>query len=265
MSYRPHNLAIQMIDEGEFFMSHKPTDSTAPDTTKLEKPRVVSVTSSKNDQPSNRPTPIRPNVLDQKLRDAETSLQQLEDTKAKAMEMAEGMGAGVGNVDKIRDILFGGQMRDYDKRFKRLEERVTQEHMNFREEMFQRLKVLEERMDGEIDGLSEKSKLERQERQSALADLERDIKGLKNELNSRLTQLDEQISRDLKNLRQQTLSKFQEISLQQRQQHDSLTSLVNQEVAQLQDEKVNRSDLATFFHDFAVRLTKSYDSSSELE
>jgi len=228
-------------------MSHKPTDSTAPDTTKLEKPRVVSVTPSKNDQPPNRPTPIRPNVLDQKLRDAETSLQQLEDTKTKAMDLAEGMGAGIGNVDKIRDILFGGQMRDYDKRFKRLEDRVSQE------------------MDGEIDSLNEKSKLERQERQSALADLERDIKGLKNELNSRLTQLDEQISRDLKNLRQQTLSKFQEISLQQRQQNDSLTSLVNQEVAQLQDEKVNRSDLATFFHEFAVRLTKSYDSSSELE
>ena len=29
------------------------------------------------------------------------------------------------NVDKIRDILFGNQMRDYEKRFARLEERVT--------------------------------------------------------------------------------------------------------------------------------------------
>ncbi|MGA9594256.1 MAG: hypothetical protein WBS18_14245, partial [Candidatus Acidiferrales bacterium] len=29
------------------------------------------------------------------------------------------------NVDKIRDILFGSQMRDYEKRFARLEESVT--------------------------------------------------------------------------------------------------------------------------------------------
>ena len=29
---------------------------------------------------------------------------------------------GAGNVDKIRDILFGNQMRDYEARFSRLEE-----------------------------------------------------------------------------------------------------------------------------------------------
>ena len=35
-------------------------------------------------------------------------------------ESAEGA-----NVDKIRDILFGSQMRDYEKRFSRLEDNVT--------------------------------------------------------------------------------------------------------------------------------------------
>ncbi len=30
------------------------------------------------------------------------------------------------NVERIRDILFGSQMRDYDGRFQRLEERLTQ-------------------------------------------------------------------------------------------------------------------------------------------
>lgn len=31
--------------------------------------------------------------------------------------------AGGGNLDKVRDILFGTQMRDYEKRFNRMEER----------------------------------------------------------------------------------------------------------------------------------------------
>ena len=30
-----------------------------------------------------------------------------------------------GNVDKIREILFGGQMRDYEQRFADLEDRLT--------------------------------------------------------------------------------------------------------------------------------------------
>ena len=35
--------------------------------------------------------------------------------------------ASGGSVDKIRDILFGAQMRDYDRRFTRLEERLLKE------------------------------------------------------------------------------------------------------------------------------------------
>ena len=39
-----------------------------------------------------------------------------------------------GNVDKIREILFGGQMRAYDRRFTRLEERLAKESADLREE-----------------------------------------------------------------------------------------------------------------------------------
>ena len=45
------------------------------------------------------------------------------------------------NVDKIRDILFGSQMRDYEKRFVRLEETVTKAVETLREDMTKRLKL----------------------------------------------------------------------------------------------------------------------------
>lgn len=268
MAIRPNRQAMRIDDQGEPFMSHKPTDTTTPDAGKPEKPHIVPVTSSEKSQvsseKSNHLNSNRPEVLEKKLRVAEASLQQSEETKTN--DLAETMAGNIGsNVDKIRDILFGGQMRDYDKRFKRIEERFNKENSQFREEMFQRLKVLEERIDGEIDTISEKTKVDRQERLLAQQDLEHEIKGLKNELNNRLTQMDEQFSKEVRNLRQQTLNKFQELALQLRQQNDNLTNLFNQEVAQLQDEKVNRADLAFFFNEIAVRLTKSYEGSSELE
>src|ERR1700749_3579611 len=40
---------------------------------------------------------------------------------------------GAGNVDKIRDILFGSQMRDYESRFARLEEALVKETAEIRE------------------------------------------------------------------------------------------------------------------------------------
>ena len=39
------------------------------------------------------------------------------------------------NVDKIRDILFGSQMRDYDKRFGRLEDRLIKDAESLRDEI----------------------------------------------------------------------------------------------------------------------------------
>ena len=46
------------------------------------------------------------------------------------------------NVDKIRDILFGTQMRDFEKRFSRLEETVAKQMETMREDMTKRLDTL---------------------------------------------------------------------------------------------------------------------------
>src|SRR6187551_111575 len=41
--------------------------------------------------------------------------------------LPETEGVAGGNLDKVRDLLFGGQMRDYDRKFARLEERLVKE------------------------------------------------------------------------------------------------------------------------------------------
>jgi len=198
------------------------------------------------------------NSIDSQLRAAESNLQQ---DSLKALDSSDNLAASVGNVDKIRDILFGNQMRDYDKRFKRLEERFAKDNMHLRDDMAQRLKALEELLNSEMDNLGEKLKTDRQERINGQQELLQQVAALKSELNNRVAQLDEQFGRDLKQLRQQLHNKFQELSNQLRQQNDGLVGIVKQEVTQLQEEKVNRRDLAAFFNEFALRLNK--DTSAE--
>ena len=48
-----------------------------------------------------------------------------------------------GSVDKIRDILFGAQMRDYEARFARLEEQLMKETAEIRETSRRRSEQLE--------------------------------------------------------------------------------------------------------------------------
>lgn len=201
-------------------------------------------------------------ALDEQLRAVENTLQQDDKVDGKlgnGLDSFDESSANMGNIDKIREILFGGYVRDYDRRFKRLEDRLSQEQGHLREDISQRIRAMEELLNNELDNLAEKSKAERQERQLAYQDLKNDLGALRSETTSRLNQLDEQISRDIKQVRQQVQGKHQEISTLLRQQVEMLLSLVKQEVAQLQEEKVSRSDLASFFSEFAMRLNRDFN------
>ncbi len=208
---------------------------------------------------SNAPYLAAVSSLDSQLRAAENSLQEdgMNETSPEANDDAAATG---GNVDKIRDILFGGQMRDYEKRFKRVEDRFSNENAHLREDLGQRIRALEEMLNSELDSLGDKLKVERQDRQSMYQELQQEISTLKNELNNRMTQLDELFSKDMKQLRQHMHNKFQEINTQLRQQNDNVMTIMKQEVSQLQEGKVNRSDLASFFTEFAVRLNKDFNA-----
>lgn len=201
--------------------------------------------------------------LDEQLRSVESNLQQgdgkLDAKGTSGFEGLDESSGNVGNIDKIREILFGGHARDYDRRFKRLEERLGQEQGHLREDISQRIRAMEELLNNELDNLAEKAKAERQERQLAYQDLKNDLGALRTETTGRLNQLDEQISRDIKQVRQQLQSKHQEVSSLLRQQVEMVLSLVKQEITQLQEEKVSRSDLASFFSEFAMRLNRDFN------
>ena len=72
-----------------------------------------------------------------------------------------------GNIDKVRDILFGGQMRDYERRFQRLEGRLTQEIGQLKDDVRQRLAALEQFMKQEAASLADRITTEHDERTDA--------------------------------------------------------------------------------------------------
>ena len=58
------------------------------------------------------------------------------------------------NVEQIRDILFGGQMRDYERRFLEITQRLEQESQRLRADLDKRLTALEKRVDEQNDKLA---------------------------------------------------------------------------------------------------------------
>ena len=63
--------------------------------------------------------------------------------KHKGVSPAHSQPEGAGNIDKIRDILFGSNMRDYEQRFSRLEEALKKESADLRDTTRRHLEALE--------------------------------------------------------------------------------------------------------------------------
>src|SRR5688572_16789966 len=88
-------------------------------------------------------------------------------------------GAGVepdmGNIDKIRDILFGGQMRDYDRRFSRVEEQLVKESLELREDTRKRFEALEAFVKAELAALTDRLQAEQRTRDDAVSGLWRGV------------------------------------------------------------------------------------------
>src|SRR6266511_3077010 len=94
-----------------------------------------------------------------------------------------------GNVDKIRDILFGTQMRDYEARFARLEETLLKEATDLKDSTRKRFDALESYLRRELESLESRLKTEREERAETLRQLSGDVRSLSDSLSRKIAEV----------------------------------------------------------------------------
>ncbi len=91
---------------------------------------------------------------------------------------AEDVGAETDNVDKIRDILFGNQMREVDQRFASLEKSLASDLAALRNENALQIESLKTFIESEIEILGSKLSGEEQSRIENIDDLDGKVKTL---------------------------------------------------------------------------------------
>jgi DNA anti-recombination protein RmuC len=163
--------------------------------------------------------------------------------------------AAGGNIDKVRDILFGGQMRDYERRFARLEERLLQETSELRDEVRRRLTALEQFIKQEAESLDDRIRAEQDARLDATRDLAEDTRDSIKAFEKRTGQIDDTISRVQRDLRQQILDLQQSTTDELRQRIDDVVSRLNRASADLRNDKADRATIASLLTEMAMRLT----------
>jgi DNA repair exonuclease SbcCD ATPase subunit len=158
------------------------------------------------------------------------------------------------NVDKIRDILFGSNMRDYEKRFARLEERMTKSSDALRDDLKKRFDALESYVREEVESLGQRLKNEKSERTEALKELMRESRDSSKALEKKLSQLEDTLETAQGDLRARILEQSKALANQIQKSKEELEKAMETEVETLRNEKTDRAALADLFTEVALRL-----------
>jgi DNA-binding ferritin-like protein len=156
-----------------------------------------------------------------------------------------------GNLDKIRDILFGAQARDYERKFSTLEEQLLKESADVRNDLKRRFDSLELYIKKEVEAITERVKTEQTGRVDALKDLAKGIE-------KKTSQLEEQASKAQRDILQQILDQSKNLSEEIQEHHKALSAAQDQAVQQLRTEKTDRAALAALFMEASMRLNNEF-------
>ena len=183
----------------------------------------------------------------------------MSEAKKVAVIPVEGIGSpeqGAASVDKIRDILFGSQIKNYEARFARLEDTLARETTELKETMRRRFESVEGFFRKEAESLSGRLKAEREERNEALKGLARDLKAASDALSKKILELDNKTAEEQSGLRQELMQESRKLLEEIRHKSDGLTALVERRADELRDQKVDRAALASLLTEMALQLSE---------
>jgi len=163
------------------------------------------------------------------------------------------------NVDQIRDILFGGQMRDYERRFQELNQRLEAELARLRETQDKRLAQIDKRVDDQLEKLGKQLRQEVQDRTGAIDDLESRIQQAARTSRSEINKALEGLAHDLAASDERLREAIAELNAAVGTRAEETESALSRASAELRAEKVGRDDLAALLTEFALRLRGDFD------
>jgi uncharacterized phage infection (PIP) family protein YhgE len=163
-----------------------------------------------------------------------------------------------GNLDKIRDILFGAQAKDYERKFVTLEEQLLKESVDLRNDLKRRFDSLELYIKKEVEAITERVKTEQTGRVDSLKELSNELQDLAKGIEKKTSQLEEQASKAQRDILQQILDQSKGLSEEIQEHHKELSAAQDQAVQQLRTEKTDRAALAALFMEASMRLNNEF-------
>lgn len=175
-------------------------------------------------------------------------------------------GVDTGNLDQVRDILFGSHVRDLNGALERVEDRLGKDIQGLRTDGKNRADSLELYVKNELESLVDRINGEQQERARAMQDRQRELKETASELKEmlaalegRLVKLDEKMVKAERALRQHILDEAKNLREDLQSKAEQQTEALEHQAQTLREAKADRSALGDLFREMAMRITEQYD------
>lgn len=158
------------------------------------------------------------------------------------------------SLDKVRDILFGGQMRAVETRLQGLEERLRREHEALRADFSRQVESLDEFIRSEAQILAERLNAERTKRTEDLKTLAAELKEAIRALEKRHVTLEDSANMADAGLRDQLLLQSEAAAAELTKLSDRLGAELQRSHHELKATKIDSASLSSLLSELAARV-----------
>lgn len=159
------------------------------------------------------------------------------------------------NVDKIRDILFGNQMREVDQRFAGLEKSLARDLDALRNENNLQIESLKSFVESEIEILGSKLDAEEKARIEGDDELEDQLKQQIKLIDKKLADLGKQLDKTARDFNQKMLKQSQDFSAELNNQISEARDRMDGHRQELGAAKVDKLALSEILNNLALQVT----------
>ena len=160
----------------------------------------------------------------------------------------------LGNVDQIREILFGSQSRDLDERFEKIESSLKSIQDEMRSKIEQNQNDFDERISVELETIGKKIKNVVSSQQDEFADIRDSALKQEKRINSSLETLEDELNSKREQLQRQQIEMRNTIRTQMDSLQDELLSVLEKKFTEIGEVKLSRDDAAEILMEAAMAM-----------
>jgi len=160
----------------------------------------------------------------------------------------------LGNVDQIREILFGSQSRELNERFEKIEKNIKSIHDEMRNKIELSQSDFEDRINNEIETVSKKMKNITTQQQDDFADVRDASVKLEKRVQSSMEIMEDELNSKREQLQKQQIEMRNSLRAQMDSLQDEILNVLNSKFSEISEVKLSREDAADIFMEAAMNM-----------